>query len=136
VFNIPVYLALVNRCLPSPKPNLPPPQAYDPPSPPSQRDLGPPPPGYGRYADFDRGFGGPGGGPGGPTQQGPRRNLDDVLCFKCGEKGHYANHCQSHINLVPSALPCLTVFISFIGNNKNRPGNRGGLERQRRYEND
>lgn len=79
----------------SPKPTLPPPKAYEPPSPPSQRDLGPPPPGYGRYADFDRGFGGGPGGPGGPgAPPGPRRNLDEVLCFKCGEKGHYANHCK------------------------------------------
>ncbi|KAF8974016.1 hypothetical protein BDZ97DRAFT_1647887 [Flammula alnicola] len=97
-----------------PKPNLPPPKAYDPPSPPSAKDLGPPPPGYGRYADFDRG---PGGGPvgsGGPnsTLTGPpRRNLDEVLCFKCGEKGHYANHCR----------------------NRNVPGNRGGSERIKRY---
>ena len=87
---------LLTICFYSPKPHLPAPKEYDPPSPPSQRDLGPPPPGYGRYADFDRGFsGGPGGGSSGPgAQQGPRRNLDDVLCFKCGEKGHYANHCQ------------------------------------------
>lgn len=92
-----------------PKPNPPPPKAYAPPSPPSPRELGPAPPGYGRYADYDRGQGGPGGPPlpsfyGGA---GPRRNLDDVLCFKCGEKGHYANHC----------------------NNKNVPGFRGGVER-------
>ncbi|KAG0708960.1 hypothetical protein DFH29DRAFT_889887 [Suillus ampliporus] len=97
-----------------PKPNLPPPRSYEPPSPPSNRDLGPPPPGYGRYADFDRGTMGPqvmshSGGPngGGP----PRRNLDDVLCFKCGEKGHYANHCR----------------------NRNVPGNRGGLDRSKRF---
>ncbi|KAK7058890.1 RNA-binding component of cleavage and polyadenylation factor [Paramarasmius palmivorus] len=94
----------------SPKPGLPPPKAYDPPSPPSNRDLGPPPPGYGRYADFDRGFnGGPIHGGNNPSMQ-PRRNLDDVLCFKCGEKGHYANHCR----------------------NRNVPGNRGGIERSRR----
>jgi len=97
-----------------PKPGIPPPKAYDPLPPPSIRDLGPPPPGYGRYADFDRGFpggpsttyAGPGNGLSGPL----RRNLDDVLCFKCGEKGHYANHCR----------------------NRNVPGNRGGTERVRR----
>ena len=69
----------------SPKPSLPSPRAYEPPSPPSNRDLGPPPPGYGRYADYDRG-----GLGGSMTSQGnaaiasnaPRRNLDDVLCFK------------------------------------------------------
>lgn len=68
----------------SPKPDLPPPKAYEPPSPPSQRDLGPPPPGYGRYADFERGYPGNGppgaGGTAGPP--GPRRNLEDVTCFK------------------------------------------------------
>ena len=67
----------------SPKPELPSPKAYEPPPPPSTRDLGPPPPGYGRYADFDRGF------PSGPIANASvnapglaRRNLDDVLCFK------------------------------------------------------
>lgn len=29
------------------------------------------------------------GGPGG--HMGPRRALEDVVCFKCGYKGHYAN---------------------------------------------
>jgi cleavage and polyadenylation specificity factor subunit 4 len=115
----------------SPKPNLPSPKSYEPPSPPSNRDLGPPPPGYGRYADFDRGGAmGPQVMPhGGPNGSGPpRRNLDDVLCFKvclhsslfqekythhtkCGEKGHYANHCR----------------------NRNVPGNRGGLDRSKRF---
>lgn len=74
----------------SPKPNIPPPKAYDPPSPPSAKDLGPPPPGYGRYADFERGLGG------GPTTGGtgaalvgpPRRNLDEVLCFKVRNDHH------------------------------------------------
>ena len=69
----------------SPKPDIPSPKEYNPPSPPSPKELGPPPPGYGRYADFDRG---PGampiqsnhGQPG--NYNGPRRNLDEVLCFK------------------------------------------------------
>lgn len=77
-----------DMALPSPKPGIPPPKAYEQPDPPSVRDLGPPPPGYGRYADFDRGNGGnfpgphpPGlGGSGGPP--GPRRNLEDVVCYK------------------------------------------------------
>lgn len=115
----------------SPKPNLPSLSAYEPPSPPTNRDLGPPPPGYGRYADFDRanagGVSSTPGAPGAPPV--PRRNLDDVLCFKvgrtllfafdicmltglqCGEKGHYANHCR----------------------NRNVPGNRGGVDRSRRF---
>jgi hypothetical protein len=57
-----------------------------------------------------------------------RRNLDEVMCFKvsiwrkfvklcdvevfkCGIKGHYANHCR----------------------NRNVPGNRGGTERSKRF---
>lgn len=101
-----------------PKPGLPPPKAYDPPSPPATRDLGPPPPGYGRYADFDRNYQASGGTLTGANTsvQGTfiKRNYDDVLCFKCGEKGHYANVCR----------------------NRNVPGNRGGLERSRRYGNE
>ncbi|KAG5652177.1 hypothetical protein H0H81_006017 [Sphagnurus paluster] len=110
----PLPSSLLTRSRTSPKPGIPPPKAYDPPSPPSSRELGPPPPGYGRYADFERGFGGgapgTGSGPSGPL----RRNLDDVLCFKCGEKGHYANHCR----------------------NRNVPGNRGGNERLKRFGDD
>ncbi|KAK0478404.1 hypothetical protein IW261DRAFT_1483362 [Armillaria novae-zelandiae] len=91
-----------------PKPDLPTQKDYDPPIAPT-RDLGPPPPGYGRYSDFDRAAGsGPGFG-NNPTSMPPRRNLDEVLCFKCGEKGHYANHCR----------------------NRNVPGSRGGVERRR-----
>ncbi|KAK2461841.1 hypothetical protein APHAL10511_006304 [Amanita phalloides] len=66
-----------------PKSDLPPPKAYEPPPLPSTRDLGPPPPGYGRYADFDRGF--PGGlltNASAATPAAARRNLDDVMCFK------------------------------------------------------
>ncbi|KAG9103942.1 RNA-binding component of cleavage and polyadenylation factor [Ceratobasidium sp. 370] len=69
-----------------PKPDIPPPEAYRPPSPPSQRDLGPPPPGYGRF-EHGGGQGGPAGGfVVGANNPGfvPRRNLDDVLCFKVG----------------------------------------------------
>ncbi|KAJ7103445.1 hypothetical protein B0H15DRAFT_812302 [Mycena belliarum] len=91
-----------------PKPGLPPPEAYEAPSMPSVE--GPPPPGFGRYGEFDRNFQGGNssfGGPNGPI----RRNLDEVLCFKCGEKGHYANHCR----------------------NRNVPGNRGGTERLKRF---
>ncbi|KAJ3750262.1 hypothetical protein DFH05DRAFT_1466633 [Lentinula detonsa] len=94
-----------------PKPGLPKPEAYQTP-PISMRDLGPPPPGYGRYADFERSFtNAPAASHAGPgvNNNVPRRNLDEVLCFKCGEKGHYANHCR----------------------NRNIPGNRGGLDRRK-----
>jgi cleavage and polyadenylation specificity factor subunit 4 len=63
----------------SPKPNLPSPKAYEPPEPPSAKDLGPPPPGYGRYVDHER------AGPAAPQNSSInplRRNLDEVLCFK------------------------------------------------------
>ncbi|KAJ7631005.1 hypothetical protein FB45DRAFT_917190 [Roridomyces roridus] len=91
-----------------PKPGIPQPEAYEAPALPAME--GPPPPGFGRYGEFDRGFqgGNPNLGANGPV----RRNLDEVLCFKCGERGHYANHCRNH----------------------NVPGNRGGQERQKRFE--
>ncbi|KIJ45635.1 hypothetical protein M422DRAFT_166281 [Sphaerobolus stellatus SS14] len=94
-----------------PKPNLPTLAEYAPPASTTQRELGPPPPGFGRYADYDRPFqasGPPAQAPGGGPQ--PRRNLDEVVCFKCGKNGHYANHCP----------------------NRNVPGNRGGLDRTSR----
>ncbi|KAJ7181740.1 hypothetical protein C8R43DRAFT_279316 [Mycena crocata] len=90
-----------------PKPGLPPPEAYEPPLAPSIE--GPPPPGFGQYGEYNRNFQGGNTSFGG---NGPaRRNLDEVLCFKCGEKGHYANHCR----------------------NRNVPGNRGGTERIKRF---
>ncbi|KEP53687.1 ADP-ribosylglycohydrolase [Rhizoctonia solani 123E] len=67
-----------------PKPGIPPPEAYRPPSPP-QRDLGPPPPGWGRFNEHGAGPNGSGGGfVVGQNNPGfaPRRNLDEVLCFK------------------------------------------------------
>lgn len=85
-----------------PKPTLPPPSAYEP-TPDAQRELGPPPPNLVRF----------GGDPNQPVFRPdgssfvPRRNLDEVLCFKCGQYGHYANQCR----------------------NRNVPGNRGGIER-------
>jgi len=92
-----------------------------------QRELGPPPPGFGRFGAPGGGEGGYGGGGGGGYGGGynagggrgagadggaggrnfERRNLDEVTCFKCGERGHYANMCR----------------------NRNVPGNRGGMER-------
>ncbi|KAI5451917.1 RNA-binding component of cleavage and polyadenylation factor [Naganishia albida] len=67
-----------------PPPDLPPPEAYLPPDPPITRDVGPPPPGYGRYHLYtpydpahwqvwhrsNTGNGFPGGGGGGGAPQG------------------------------------------------------------------
>ncbi|KAF9517628.1 hypothetical protein BS47DRAFT_1313929 [Hydnum rufescens UP504] len=88
-----------------PKMALPTEEDYRPPSPPAQRELGPPPPGYSRYTEF--GGSGRGEVPNGGDAA-PRRNLDEVLCFKCGQYGHYANTCK----------------------NRNVPGNRGGFDRR------
>ncbi len=69
--------------------------------------------------NFGGGAGGAGGaGAGGFGQQGQpgqqeggrggwKKDLSEVLCFKCGDYGHFANACP----------------------NPNRPGNRGGMER-------
>jgi hypothetical protein len=40
------------------------------------------------------------------------RSICVLFLFQCGERGHYANHCR----------------------NRNVPGNRGGVERSRRHE--
>jgi hypothetical protein len=67
----------------SPKPQLPEAKEYEVPEAPN-RDLGPPPPGYGRYADaaFTTG-GGTGHFTAGAQSSGfVRRNLDEVTCFK------------------------------------------------------
>lgn len=62
----------------SPKPNLPSAQDYEKQASAANREVGPPPPGYGRYD-----YGGNAGGQSASTLQGPpRRNLDEVLCFK------------------------------------------------------
>ncbi|GAA99207.1 uncharacterized protein L969DRAFT_86418 [Mixia osmundae IAM 14324] len=48
---------------------------------------------------------------GGPTirnQNQPRRALNEVTCYKCGEKGHFANNCM----------------------NRGIPGDRGGLSQR------
>ncbi|KAF8319847.1 uncharacterized protein EI90DRAFT_3000268 [Cantharellus anzutake] len=106
-----------------PKPRLPKEEEYLPPPPPSNRDLGPPPASYLRMQNEGQGqvqsFGGPGiptgvvvndpqNRPLGPDGTPMRRNLDEVLCFKCSQYGHYANTCS----------------------NRNVPGNRGGLDRR------
>ncbi|KAF8832428.1 hypothetical protein HHX47_DHR1001979 [Lentinula edodes] len=72
-----------------PKPGPPKPEAYQAP-PLSMRDLGPPPPGYGRYADFDRSFTNAPAtqhAAAGANSNASRRNLDEVLCFKVIEAG-------------------------------------------------
>jgi cleavage and polyadenylation specificity factor subunit 4 len=93
-------VALVLTPVHSLKPKLPPPSAYEA-APVAARELGPAPTGFPRYGDFNQPYN---------HQTGafvPRRNLDEVMCFKCGQMGHYANQCR----------------------NRNVPGNRGGLER-------
>ncbi|KAG7528419.1 hypothetical protein FFLO_06165 [Filobasidium floriforme] len=176
-----------------PSPNLPSAQAYDPPTPPLQKDVGPPPPGYGRYHLYDpfnpahwqvwAGVGGSSGGRfggynnngGGGYNNAPQAipsNIDEaarsaavnlahrmglrdipddggraqggnlwrytamvekglikppseggkgwksadelrtVTCYRCGEKGHYATVCP----------------------NPAKPGDRGGLNRRRKWQ--
>lgn len=131
-----------------PKPRPPLPEAYRPASPPSETPPGPPPPGYGRWAEWDpkvvqaRFGGGPlggaaGGGPGGPGGPGGR-DMSGVLCFKCGQKGHFANLsvtplALSNCLLCPafSADPILPLLFLLTTRcpNRNVPGNRGGLDR-------
>lgn len=72
------FLILFSRYLPifSPKPTLPPASAYEP-TPDAQRELGPPPPNFGRFGDFNQPMHRPDG-----SSFVPRRNLDEVMCFK------------------------------------------------------
>ena len=107
----------------SPKPNVPPAKAYDPPEPPSAKDLGPPPPGYGRYVDYERGGGGGGGGgPTAPNGQmnvpgGPRRNLDEVLCFKvrscdCVKSWKFTNTSLSVVKR--DTMPIIAEIVTYL----------------------
>jgi cleavage and polyadenylation specificity factor subunit 4 len=53
-----------------------------------------------------------GGGVDGQHSQGPRRALEDVVCYKCGYKGHYANKCnKGHL-----------AFLSHKAGGANREG--------------
>ena len=39
-----------------------------------------------------------------PDYRNPMRPLDQVTCFKCGEKGHYANKCtKGHLAFLSSS---------------------------------
>ncbi|PPQ70773.1 hypothetical protein CVT24_001060 [Panaeolus cyanescens] len=100
-----------------PKPNIPPLKAYDPPSPPSAKDLGPPPPGYGRYSDVDRisgnapsGFTGPSAQMSGP----PRRNWDDVLCFKVGMLYLFIQHTSAALTVNENYDPDMDMALDTI----------------------
>lgn len=73
----------------SPKAELPTEEDYAPPPAPQSRELGPPPPGFARYADLERpgiGIGLPQsglpGGAGAGSTNLQRRNLEEVTCFK------------------------------------------------------
>lgn len=62
---------------------------------PNQPPLSMPPPGFQSH--------GPGQFHGHQNHHGPRapfqpRKLEDITCFKCGAKGHYANRCYSFLN--------------------------------------
>lgn len=70
----------------SPKPNLPSAQDYEKQASAANREVGPPPPGYGRY-DYA------GGVQSASTLQGPpRRNLDEVMCFKVRLTGNQISY--------------------------------------------
>lgn len=79
--------------------------------PPPSRDLGPPPPGHGRFVDFNRGGAGPRG-----TDGMPRRNLDDVLCFKVrhGQTSFRSPTRPDSNDPVPSAIRKATT-LTLVG---------------------
>lgn len=47
-----------------------------------------------------------------PPVRGPQKPLEEVTCYKCGNKGHYANKCpKGHL-----------AFLSHAGNNAAQAG--------------
>ena len=48
--------------------------------------------GHGYFGGF-RGYGNPGGAHHGDRERKPYKSLDEIMCFKCGEMGHFANKC-------------------------------------------
>lgn len=93
----------------SPKPQLPEAEEYEVPEAPN-RDLGPPPPGYGRYADAAFTTSGGTGHSAGGAQAGGfvRRNLDEVTCFKVGFHTFTLRYESNAINSVENEVTTRT----------------------------
>lgn len=81
---------------------------------------------YGADQGYAGNTGGPGRGGGGDGR--PRRDLNTVVCYKCGEKGHFANMVSSSGTSLLKGLQ-LTFFRIPQCPNQNIPGSRGGVER-------